>query len=210
MASIDNALTTLARSKSYLDITGTSKDLILTMLILAASKFVEETKCHRKFKRQTFTNELYNGKGQKRLWLKNPPIISGQTFTLQERVNTANDGDWNTVDGEDYFIDYEKGCITMVAGVFADGIQNYRVTYTGGYYLPSDSLYQDGTDDDKDLPYDLELAVLDLVSSMYSDRTSGGIAREKVGQVEVEYVTEAAEDPVIKRTLDKYARPAYA
>ena len=210
MASIDNALTTLSRSKSYLDITGTAKDLILTMLILAASKYVEETKCHRKFKRQTFTNELYNGKGPKRLWLKNPPIISGQTLTLQERVNTANDGDWDTVDSEDYFVDYDKGCLTMVAGVFAEGVQNYRVTYTGGYYLPSASEYQDGTNDDQDLPYDLELAVLDLVSAMYTDRNSGGIAREKVGQVEVEYVTEAAEDPVIKRTLDKYARPAYA
>lgn len=210
MASIDNALTTLARAKSYQDITGSSKDLILTMLILAASKYIEETKCHRKFKRQTFTNELYNGKGQKRLWLKNPPIISGQTLILQERVNTANDGDWDTVDSEDYFVDYDKGCLTMVAGVFAEGVQNYRVTYTGGYYLPSASEYQDGIDDDQDLPYDLELAVLDLVSSMYSDRTLGGVKREKVGQVEVEYVSEAAEDPKIKNTLDKYCRTTYA
>lgn len=210
MASIDNALTTLARAKSYLDISGTSKDVVLTMLILAATRYIEDTHCKRKFKYQTFTSELYDGKGSPRLFLKNAPIISGQTFTLQERKGIDSDDDWETLDSEDYYIDYNTGKITLVGGTFHQGTQNYRVTYTAGYYLPSNSYYQDGTDDDKDLPYDLELAMLDLVSTMYSERNYGGIVREKVGKVEVEYAQDAAQSPHIKKTLDKYKRVTYA
>lgn len=207
MASIDNALTTLARAKSYLDISGTSKDLILTMLILAASKYIEETHCKRRFKHQTYTSEVYSGNGTPRLFLKNKPIISGSTVTLQRRTTVMNEASWENVDSEDYFIDNTGAKLEMVAGVFEEGIQNYRVTYTAGFYLPSETEYQDGTDDDKDLPYDLELAMLDMVSSMYSARTSSGVVKEKVGQVEVTYAENAAEDPKIKETLDKYKRP---
>jgi hypothetical protein len=142
-----------------------------------------------------------------RLFLKNKPVWSTVAITLQHRSSIENEDSWETIDSEDYFIDYEKSKITFVSGIFEKGIQNYRVTYTAGYYIPSEIEYQDGTDDDKDLPYDLELAVLDLVSTMYSERNSGGIAKEKVGQVEVTYVENAAQSPIIKTTLDKYARP---
>jgi len=207
MASIDNALTTLARAKSYLDISGSTKDLILTMLILAASKYIEETHCQRRFKHQAYTSEVYNGNGSPRLFLKNKPIVTGSTLTLQHRTTEKNEASWETVDAEDYFIDNAGAKLEMNSGRFEEGIQNYRVTYTAGFYLPSETEYQDGTDDDKDLPYDLELAMLDMVSSMYSARTSSGVVKEKVGQVEVTYAENAAEDPKIKETLDKYKRP---
>ncbi len=208
MASIDNALTTLARAKSYLDISDSSKDLILTMLILSVTKYVEETHCKRKFKHQTYTQEVYSGNGSPRLYLKNKPLFAGSTVKLEHRTTWNNESSWEEIESETYFIDYEHAKLEKAdGGVFDEGIQNYRVTYTAGFYLPSESQYQDGTNDEQDLPYDLELAVLDMVSDAYSERTSGGIQKEKVGQVEVTYMTEVAEDPKIKETLDKYARP---
>lgn len=212
MASIDNALTTLARAKSYLDITGSTKDLILTMVILAASKYIEETYCKRKFKRQAYSQELYDGNGSPRLFLKNRHVISGQTFTLEVRRGIESNDEWETLDAEEYYIDYETGRISLVSGVFQRGVQNYRVSYTAGFYLPSATEYQDGTADDDDLPYDLELAMLDMVNTMYGSRTIGDIAKEKVGQVEVWYQSaeNAAMAKHIKGTLDKYRRLSYA
>ncbi len=212
MASINNALTTLARAKSYLDITGSSKDLVLTMIILAASKYIEETYCKRKFKRQAFSQELYDGNGSPRLFVKNKPIISTATLTVEVRRGIDSTDDWETLDAEEYYVDYTTGRITLVSGCFIHGMQNYRITYTGGFYLPSASEYQDGTNDDQDLPYDLELAVLDMVNTMYGARTIGDIAKEKVGQVEVWYQSaeNAAMAGHIKGTLDKYRRLSYA
>lgn len=214
MASIDNALTTVARAKSYLDLTGSSYDLKLTMLILAATQYIQDTYCQRKFKHQTFTQQLYNGNGSPRLYLKNRPIIQGQTLTVEERHGIDSSDDWETLDSDDYYVDYDTGKITLVGGRFAEGTQNYRITYTAGYYLPSEAQFQDGTDDEKDLPYDLELAVLDMVSTMYGQTgTTGAIQKEKVGQVEVTYANDAATaamQPHIKKTLDTYKRMSYA
>ncbi len=218
MASIDNALTTLARVKSYLELTGSSKDVLLTMLTLAASKFVEDY-CMRKFKRQTFTQELYDGKDTKRLYLKNRPIVTGTTVTLQYRTNATNDDDWQTIETTAYFINYKAGYLEFQRGYvdaflglqtrFIEGTQNYRVTYTSGFYLPSNSLYQDGTDDDLDLPYELELAVLDMVSLMFNTRRSGGIKSETVGEISIDYAKDVEQNPHIKIALDRHKRAAY-
>lgn len=219
MASIDNALTTVARAKSFLGISGAAKDFVLTMLILAASKYIESTYCRRKFKHQTFTNEVYSGKNGKRLWLKNKPITDGSTVTLQKRSTSNNEDDWQTVPSDQYFINREAGNLELIrfndawlglGGDFQAGVQNYRVTYTAGYYLPSESEYQDGTDDDKDLPYDLELAVLDLLGAVYNARQAAGIESQKVMDVSITYGKEVDKHPTLKATLDKYKATAYA
>lgn len=213
MAALDNSLTTLARAKSFLEISGTNKDLVLTMLIASISAYIEKTYCGRTFKQQAFTNELHDGKGSKTLWVKNGPIVSGQTITLQHRTNSSNTDDWQTIDSDNYFVDYEKGCIKLIrentpwlglSGSFIEGVQNYRISYTGGYYLPSNVLYQDGTNDELDLPYDLELAVLDLISAVNNLRTSGGIKEKSVGDARLVYASELEKHPTIKSTLDRY------
>lgn len=220
MASIDNALTTLSRAKSFLGISGASKDFVLTMLILGVTQFIQDTYCRRQFKRQTFTQELYNGKGAKRLWLKNKPIISGQTLTLEYRNSSVNEDNWQTIDTSAYFVNYKGGALEFQAGYvdaflgllncFIEGTQNYRVTYTAGFYLPSSANYQDGTDDDLDLPYDLELAALDLIAAVYNNRQAAGIQSQQVNDVSITYAKELEKHPTVKATLDKYRANAYA
>ena len=209
MATIDNALSTLTRLKSYLEISGSNKDFLLTMILISVSQYVEKY-CNRKFKRQVFTQEIYSGSGTDKLALKNFPIISGETFTLQRRNTGLNDaGDWETLDSESYFINYESGVISSNTK-FITGRQNFRVTYTGGFYLPSDTEYQDGTDDDKDLPYDLELAVLKICSFEYSKRKSVGVVSERVRDQSVTYAKAIEQDQELRSILARYRKFSYA
>lgn len=207
MATIDNALTTVARYKSFAEITGSSKDTLISMLIIGVSGEVERW-CKRKFKRQTYTNEVYDGTGTANLYLKNTPIVAGQTLTLQRRTSVLNEDEWEDVDTELYYIDHEAGRIVMPTE-FAEGKQNYRVTYTAGYYLPSNAAYQDGTDDDQDLPSDLEMAVLLLVNFFFNRRKSQGVASQRVRDVSVTYMKQIESDPEVKAVLSQHRRISY-
>lgn len=211
MAALDNALTTLTRAKQVLEISGSSKDAMLTMMIAGASKFIE-TYCNRKFGRATVSNELLSGRGGKRLNVKRAPIISGQSITLERRVG-IND-DWDTISSDVYVIDYNAGSFILngsnswetgaFAGHFVEGVQNYRASYVGGFYLPAHANYQDGTDDDLDLPFDLEMACIELVGNAFRKRKSSGIASQKVFQVQLTFTKGIQDNPDLKATLDSY------
>lgn len=207
MASIDNALTTLNNAKAHMDISSNSKNAVITKIILGASAFVEQY-CRRKFGRTAYTNELISGGGSK-LFLRNTPIISGETFLLQAMNGAPSDNDWRSVDGDHYAIDYNSGSLSTLVSNWFDGIQNYRANYTAGYYLPSSANYQDGVDDNLDLPYDLELAVLDLVSAIFNKRKSGGVTSERVYQVSITYAKALKDDPITKEILDHYKVMSY-
>lgn len=207
MASIDNALTTLSRAKVYMGITNTKNDTLITRLILGASSFVE-TYCRRKFARQVVVNERVNGRGISSFFCKITPIISGETFTLSARTTNSNEDSWENFESEDYFVNNDTGRVDIL-GTLYDGESNYRVSYTGGYYLPSHANYQDGTNDNLDLPYDLEQAVLDLVMMSYNLRKSKGVNREKVRDVEVTYMKMLKDDPTLGQTLNQYRKMRY-
>lgn len=203
---LDNQLTTLTRLKSYLGITSSSQDAKLTKLIIGVSQFVQRY-CRRKFATGAVV-ELYNGNGGKDLFLNANPVSTSPALTLERRSDYNNSDSWETVSSELYFIDYTKGKITM-EGCFWEGTQNYRVSYTGGYILPSSSSYQDGTDDDKDLPYDLEMCVWDIIALQLNTSKSKGVSRERVRDVDVTYMKALKDDPMIKNTLDSFRRMIY-
>lgn len=216
MALNANALTTVSRQKSFLGITSTTHDTVLELLINALSTHIEN-KTGRKFLRQTHTNELYNGKDSKSLYLKNFPVIQGQTFTLQQRNSAKNEDDWQTVDAEDYFIEYDSGRLvltsissfaTAVTGQFDKGVQNWRVTYTAGYYLPQDTEnFTSGADDS--LPSDLEMLVWEWVGLVFNKRKTQGVQRQKVRDIEVWFESEISKDPILAGILAQYRRRNY-
>jgi hypothetical protein len=209
MTTIAEALTTVARLKTYLDITGTSKDTLLSMIIIGTSSFFERVS-GRSFGRQAVSQEVYNGKGTHSLVLRRFPIDTAQTFTLERRDNYLNESDsWETVDSEQYFVNAKSGIIKGTTGFYAGNL-NYRVTYTGGFYLPSDSEFQDGTDDDKDLPYDVELAVLKLCAYEYTKRKSVGVQSERVRDMQIVYMKAVEQDKDIQNILQHYKTYGYA
>lgn len=212
MATIDNSLTTVERFKEYHGITVDTHDTVISRLIIGVSAFVEKY-CKREFKRQAFTNVEYNGRGTSKLLLKHYPIDSGQTFSIQERGGLGHDWgstDWDSFESADYRVDYEKG-IVVANRNFQEGFLNFRASYTAGFYLPSNASFQDGTDDDKDLPYDLENAVWDLVAGTFDNRKSNKkISTQQVRDVSITYMKELRMNPDIKIILDSYRRAVYA
>lgn len=208
MTSLDNALTTLARCKSYLGISGSTKDLVLTMLILGATSFIQDTYCGRKFGRNVYTDEVYDGKCSPRLWVRNGPIVPGESLTLSHSQSVSNDDSWEGIDADRFYIG--NNYVQNAFGNFDAGVQNYQISYTGGYYLPSATEYQDGTDDQLDLPYDLEMACLDMVGAAYNQRQTAGIKSQAVMDVSITYGSVIEQSPSLKKTLDKYKVVHYA
>lgn len=209
MSTIDSALTTVARFKTWFEISGTKKDAKIQMILIGVSDFVNRY-CGYKFKRQTFVNQEYDGFGSETLYLRNKPVISGQSFSIQHRVGQlGTDDDWETIDADQYRVDYPKGRIVMNCGFFK-GKQNYRVSYTAGYYVPSDAQYQDGTDDDLDLPYDLEMSVLKIAGYAFGAGKSIGIRSEKVRDLSITYADAVDKDAELKKTLELYKRMSYS
>lgn len=209
MAKIDNSLTTLARLKSFLGISGSTKDTVLTLIIIAVSAWVERY-CRRSFKQAAVSNEEYDGSGTSKLLLNQYPVIEGETFTLQRRDSNKDDGSWQTIDSENYIVKYDSGIIEFLAGEFSKGRANFRVSYTAGYYLPSASEFDDDTDDDQDLPADLELQVMKLCSAQYNNRKNANVKSSRVRDVSITYMTESEKDTEMKKILNFYKKPKYS
>lgn len=209
MASIrlTNSLTTLERAKAYLGITGSTQNAAITALIIATSSFVESY-CRRSFKRRAVTNELVNGGGSKIFPIVSP-IDSAQSITVDRRTTEFNEDSWDGVDSNLIFTDANGRYISSYVPL-SDGVQNYRISYTGGYYLPSDALFDDGTNEHLDLPADLEMAVWDLVALKLNTKKSAGITSERVRDVGITYQKILSDNPTIKETLDSYKVLSYA
>jgi len=104
----------------------------------------------RKFDQTTYTDQLYNGKGERHMWLKNWPVttltaiktidLSGVSTTLvatdyrlgadSKRVSRISSitGDWNWDIGTQVF-----GISEQMGPNFPSGEANISVTYTAGY-----------------------------------------------------------------------------
>lgn len=199
------ALTTAARAKLYLGITTSADDNLIERLIDAISDSIEKY-CERRFKQTAYSNELYDGSGGSDMVLKNYPVISSETFTLEERSGSDNINSFSTISGNLYFVKYDRGIVALSGSTFIKATQRYRVSYTAGYNFdnttPGATLESVGLGD-------LEEAVWRLVGNSYRDRhTSDAIESESIGNYSVTFRREIAMAADIKAVLDRYKRPA--
>jgi len=203
MASLKSyALTTLARLKTYLDITTADDDTLLTDIINATTEWVENY-CNRRFKQTAYSNEEIDSDGSNFLFLKHYPINTSKTFTLQERDTAENSDDWSTIDAEDYFIE-EEGFVRAIARqTWNVGIRRFRANYTAGYNFDNSSTFLSDTE-----AGDLELAIWKLCGSLYNERRGDARVRsEKIGSYSVTFMKIAFEDdPTIGTILDNYKK----
>ncbi|MCB1715107.1 MAG: hypothetical protein KDK05_08235 [Candidatus Competibacteraceae bacterium] len=143
------ALTLLATVKAELQLSGTSADSWLASQITAVSEQVESY-CNRTFARAAVTETRQIERTSSRLVLSRYPVDSSQSLSVVY-------GDDNTVvTSTDYRLWAADG-ILQPDSCWPSCI--LTVSYTGGYYLPGDI--------DRDLPYDLEQAVIDLIVRRY-------------------------------------------
>jgi len=142
-----------------------------TTLINIASDFIERY-CDRKFIKQTYTREVYNGHGLTDLYINNFPIIT-DSVTI-ESWDVYNDiVSYEFTEHEDYLIYLEEGRVYKYTG-WAKGHQNYRITYDAGYLITA-------------VPYDLKLACAKTAAFLYSFANKDGVSAEKMGQYSITY-----------------------
>lgn len=94
MALADNALVSLADAKAYLGIGTSGDDALIERLINAESSRIERY-CDRNFRKQSY-RESYNGNGQRRLRLRNFPVISVTRVAIGTKIAFSVSSDTST------------------------------------------------------------------------------------------------------------------
>lgn len=180
-------LVTKAEYKAYANINSTNQDAQIDAIIPIVSQLVK-TICRRTFvdyvsdaKTEVFSGGAY-------LDLSEYPLIAlqGVEYSSDYGANYSDMAEYT-----DYVYDAQDNCIKpIIRTEFPTAINAYRVTYTAGY---------------EELPEDLKVAVLDLISyylkndmSVHSPKAPG------TNSVQIEYVTTTALPAHIKRILDQY------
>jgi uncharacterized phiE125 gp8 family phage protein len=190
------ALCTLAELKAYLNISGSGSDTLLEGFVDRASQEIE-TKCRRKLRKRTYTDERYDGDGMSPvLKVREYPIVS--VTSLYD--DTGRDFEAvSLIDSDDYEIDADAGMVTRTDSVFAKGTANIKITYLAGY------------EDDDECLYALKTACLMLAAHHYFQSPAGkgrqGIKTERLasGQGDVTFAQEAMPKEV-KDAISEYRR----
>jgi hypothetical protein len=180
-------LTTKADYKTYAGIKSTNEDTAIDFIIPKVSDLVKNY-CNRSFVDywDTPKTEIFNG-GVKKFILAECPVatitsVQGSTDYGQTWTNLEQYKEW--VQEDDTVLSLDS------SGYFPKLIRGYKVVYTAGY---------------DDVPPDLEIAVLDLIT--YYRRYEGTIHSAKgVGSntTQIEYITTTSLPAHIRRVLDLY------
>lgn len=197
-------LTQLNTIKDELGITDATEDTYLERLIKVASDFVRSY-CERTFE-ETEVTENIKGSGTDKIRTSNYPIVSISEVKIDDKII---DEDLE----EGYYVDKKAGILekftywTQQINSFHQGaildkntdnkLRNVEITYTYGYKLPGEV--------GRNFPHDLELAVINIIKSMYDKKGQAtNIKKESLMDYSVTYITGSIHDPLTMNILDKY------
>ena len=200
-------LVTLAEYKAYAGITSTTSDAQLNTIITGTSNLVKQI-CRRSFVDYVNDTKTEVFKGGPALNVAETPLLAvstfeystdyGNTYTeLVEYTDYAVDQETNQIipiRSLNYYPDYYAGTNTTMRynpePEFPRRVNGYRITYTAGY---------------ETLPYDLKLAVLDLISyyfkQEYAVKTNKAVGSSTT---QIDYIMNTDLPAHIKRVLDLY------
>ena len=200
-------LVTLAEYKAYVGITSTTSDAQLNAIITGISNLVKQI-CGRTFVDYVNDNKVEVFKGGPAFNVAETPLLSvvafeystdyGNTYTeLVEYTDFAVDKETSQIvpiRTMNYYPDYYAGTSTTMRyspePEFPRRVNGYRITYTAGYEV---------------LPYDLRLAVLDLVT--YYFKQEWAVKSSKAigsSTTQIDYIMNTDLPANIKRVLDLY------
>jgi hypothetical protein len=180
-------LTSKADYKAYAGIKSTNEDAAIDFIIPKVSQLVKSY-CNRTFVDYWITpkTEIFNGGVQKFILAETPVAVvssvQGSTDYGQTWTNLTQYQEW--VQEDDTILSLDS------TGYFPKIIKGYKVTYTAGY---------------DDVPNDLELAILDLIT--YYRRNDGAVHSTKhpgSNTVQIEYISTTSLPAHIRRVLDLY------
>lgn len=148
------ALTSLARTKDFLQETTTDHDDLLTLLISAVSRASEKW-CGTYLKERTAIVEYHNGEGGTIVFTDNIPIT---TFTSMYEDTDRDFAADTLVDSDDYYVTESIGKIERDDEEFETGVGSIKLTYNAGYST---------------IPEDLQLACWTWVAHIFKERDKG-------------------------------------
>lgn len=197
---ISTALTTRERVKTRLGFDEKKFDDLLDRLINGVTDFVQ-SQTSRKFKRATYTNEVYNVQhSQYFLVLKQSPVASLTSFQYSQGLPNART--WTDVQASDYELDPDAE-LAMIRTSFqlSRGISAYRATYAAGYLIDFDNIADSSF---HTLPADLTDLAERMVIKWYKRREHVGKSSESFQSGTVNWLKEMEEDD--KLTIQRYQR----
>jgi hypothetical protein len=176
-------LCALGDVKTYLGITTTAMDAVLSALITNASAFIESY-CNRVFALSSYT-ESYNGTGGDRLYSWRAPIVSVASLSvdgiaIQAAPNTQSPG----------FV-FDDDLIYLRGARFCKGVQNVTVSYTAGFAA---------------IPADVNQACIELVALKYAKRDRIDKSSETLGTQQTQAYAMADMPAQVKTALNNYRR----
>jgi hypothetical protein len=187
-------LTQLSTVKTRLNLTDIGSDTILTNAIGAYSdRFDRE--CNRKFARQTNAIEEFPADALEicpSAW----PIESVSSFDV--KTNEAEG--WQSIT-PDYLL--RNNCVISLECAAGSRFQQARVTYTGGYVLPGDTVGAGQTP----LPNDIEQACVEQVAYWFQNRDSLGVLSATTGSGSK--LVQGDLLPGVTAVLQKYTRMSF-
>lgn len=177
-------MATVGNFKTYLWITDSSQDLLLTLLLNWASDYIESI-CWRTFKSAEFT-EYKDGAWQTDIVLKNRPVTtmtsaSYNTWTYKTPVRTA-------IPPTAYNTDLQAWIVMFVSSL-PRGFQNLQFVYTAWYTI---------------IPVDIQLACMKIAGAYYNQSKANWITAESVAGDSISYDTVWIPNDVIT-ILSKYS-----
>lgn len=203
------ALTTRQRIKDRLTITAATQDVLIDRLISAATDLIESM-TNRRFKKTTYTNEVYSVYGAKAefIFLKQLPVVVLTSF--QFRAGTPSNPAWTSFLADTYELlqDGASGIIKVYGGLggifggFSGGINQVRATYDAGYLID----FANAGSGTHTLPFDLSDLCERLTIKLYKRREEVGKSASAAGEASVSW-KDLLEDEDL-RTIAKYRREA--
>lgn len=181
-------LITLQEYKAYEGITGNSQDVEIATIIPKVSEFVKSL-CRRTFVDWVDEQkvETYNG-GYLCLLVQEAPII--QIYDVSKSTDYGRTYT-SLTEFTDWVLDSENQQILPIGvSEWQYLVNGYKITYTAGY---------------ENIPADLKLAVLDLVTYyMKNQGAVHSVTAVTTGNAQVQYLTQTNLPTHIKRVLDLY------
>jgi len=170
----------ISKVKSYLEITVTDFDTLLTNLAASVGAFIEGF-CGRKFDEDDYV-EIHSGDSGRFLYLKNYPVSA--VTKIEYRNGPNSNPNWQELSADDYYL-LDSRTIAKETK-FIEGFNNYRVTYTGGY---------------SELPAELLQVAIEMIAKKFNGRKSDGISDESAEAASITWSRSLTEEQklVLKR-----------
>lgn len=201
MASVAHAITTTAKVKTYLGISSSTDDALIDQLVSYATDAIEGFCGNRRFKRTTYTNELYDADGQRDLLLRQWPASA--VSAVEYRAGSVSSPSWTAFPADDFLTYLAEGVIGFLAPL-PRVRQGVRVTYDAGYLI---DFTAENTPASHNLPFDLCLVATELAAKLYEGRKALGVATMATEGQSVTFAdAQGALTPAHKTILKRYQR----